>query len=326
MIVNVNCKKVKEDKKNREQKMYSLVGYTGFVGSNLALTDAFNRLYNTKNIETAYGTRPDLLVYAGVRGEKFLANSNPQKDKMLIDEAMINIEKIAPKKLVLISTIDIYKTSIGVDEESETNIEGLAPYGLHRLELEKYVEKHFKDYLIVRLPGLFGNNIKKNFIYDFIHFIPALLNEKKYCELSEQSEIIKESYLKQDNGFYKCEAGEAKRRNLKKEFERLGFSALNFTDSRGIFQFYNLANLWYDISLALNNGIKKLNLATEPVSIAKLYNYLTGKDFDNKLTQTPSHYDFRSVYAHFWGGKNGYLYNNTVILKDIKTFVENYKK
>ncbi len=35
--------------------------------------------------------------------------------------------------------------------------------------LEQFVESNFKDSLIIRLPGLFGKGLKKNFIYDLIH-------------------------------------------------------------------------------------------------------------------------------------------------------------
>lgn len=80
--------------------MKALVGYTGFVGSNLYAEDRFDVVYNSKNIEEAYGTEPDLLVYAGLRAEKYLANYWPQKDKELTAEAERNITNICPKPLV----------------------------------------------------------------------------------------------------------------------------------------------------------------------------------------------------------------------------------
>ena len=304
------------------EKMFSLIGYTGFVGSNIASSYSFDGLYNTKNITDAFGTKPELLVYAGLRAEKFLANSNPEKDKASIKEAIINIERIKPKRLVLISTIDVYKNPVGLNEDSNMDTNGLLPYGLHRLELERYVETHFDEYLIVRLPGLFGKNIKKNFIYDLIHYIPALLNKNKYSELAEKSLLIKKAYQEQDNGFYKCMCNEAEWAALKLEFAKLGFSALNFTDSRGVFQFYNLANLWKDICIALAHGVKKLNLATEPISIEELHKYLTGKTFNNQITDNPPYYDFRSKYDYIYEGVNGYLYNKAVVMRDIKNFVE----
>ena len=63
-----------------QRKMKSLVGCTGFVGQNIANSCKFDGLYHSKNIEAAYGTNPELLVYAGVRAEMFLANQDPQRD------------------------------------------------------------------------------------------------------------------------------------------------------------------------------------------------------------------------------------------------------
>ncbi len=56
--------------------MKALVGYTGFVGSNIydAAGKEIDTVYNSRNIEEAYGTMPDLLIYAGLRAEKYLAN------------------------------------------------------------------------------------------------------------------------------------------------------------------------------------------------------------------------------------------------------------
>ena len=72
--------------------MISLVGYTGFVGSNIydGADGEIDCAYNSKNIEEAYGTKPDLLIYAGLRAEKYLANNAPDKDRELIIEADIN--------------------------------------------------------------------------------------------------------------------------------------------------------------------------------------------------------------------------------------------
>ena len=60
--------------------MRALVGYTGFVGSNICEKSKFEGLYNSKNMQDAYGTAPELLIYYGVRAEKFLANREPEKD------------------------------------------------------------------------------------------------------------------------------------------------------------------------------------------------------------------------------------------------------
>ena len=167
--------------------------------------------------------------------------------------------------------------------------------GKNRLYLEKWVEENIDNHLIIRLPGLFGENIKKNFIFDLINFIPSLLNEKLYTEFSLKEEIIKKYYQLNSDGFYKCKnINDEERKELTEIFKKLNFSALNFTDSRGIFQFYNLKYLWKHIEIAMNNNIKKLNLATEPVSISEIYEYINKKEFINKTSSKPPNYNFKN--------------------------------
>lgn len=301
----------------------ALVGYTGFVGSNLERSKNFTYKFNSQNIGEAYGLEPDILIYAGVRAEKFLANANPEKDRKSVMEAFENIKKIQPRKLILISTIDVYKSPEEVDENTVIDIEGLQPYGVNRFLLEECIREEFPKALIVRLPGLFGINIKKNFIYDFIHVIPSLLSEEKYKELFFKEQKIQEFYELQDNGFYKCKKlCENEKNRLKIIYKKLGFSALNFTDSRGMFQFYPLYRLWGDIEKALDTDLRLLNVATEPISISELYQVLTGKNFTNYLAKEIPKYDFRSIYASLYNGANGYLYNKDEILNEIKKFVQ----
>jgi nucleoside-diphosphate-sugar epimerase len=249
--------------------MISLVGYTGFVGSNLAQSVKFDGLYNSKNISEAFGTNPDVLFYSGVPAQKFIANKFPQQDFETVVEALDNMKKINPKKVVLISSVDVYKEPNGKNESSFMDKENLHPYGANRLWLEEQVKATFDDYFIVRLPGLYGINIKKNFIYDYLNFIPSMLNEAKFAELSEKDESLRDMYTLQENGFWTLNA-DADRAKARKVFEKVGFSALNFTDSRGIFQYYNLKYLYNNIQTAIENGVKVMNIATEPVTIAEI--------------------------------------------------------
>ncbi len=304
--------------------MKALVGYTGFVGCNIYAEGDFDAVYNSKNIQEAYGTEPDLLIYSGLRAEKYLANNAPEKDMELIYQAEENITKIAPKKLVLISTIDVFKNPLGVDENSGIDTENLHAYGLNRYRLELWVREKYPDALIIRLPGLFGKNIKKNFIYDYINLIPFMLKAEKFEELSAKDSELKKFYHLQDNGFYKVEVDDADREGLKDRFRKLGFSALNFTDSRSVYQFYNLGRLWNDIQTALREDIKLWHPATEPVSAAEVYKYLSGKEFVNELGGTPSYYNYKTVHAEKFGGKNGYIEGNTEVLREISTFIERY--
>lgn len=302
--------------------MNALVGYTGFVGSNLYEKGQFDAVYNSRNIEEAYGLEPDLLVYAGLRAEKYLANHAPEQDMEQILQAEENIKKIKPKKLVLISTIDVFKEPKNVDENSEIDTENLHAYGYNRYQLELWVREHYPEALIIRLPGLFGKNIKKNFIYDFMNLIPFMLKQEKMRELAEQDTELLQYYNLQENGFYKVGTlNEAEKELLKNKFRSLGFSALNFTDSRSIYQFYPLSRLWDDIQTALEYDIRLWHPATEPVSAGELYEYLTGDKFVNELAGRPADYDYRTVWAEKFGGEQGYICNRQMILNNIRRFV-----
>ena len=300
----------------------ALVGYTGFVGSNIYEKGCFDYKFNSKNIEEAYGLKPDFLIYAGIRAEKYLANISPENDLNTVKVGMENIKKINPQKLVLISTIDVYPTPVNVDEDTEITPQQLQPYGANRYYLEQQVREYFPSALIVRLPGLFGKNIKKNFIYDFINKIPTMIKKDKFQELAEKESDLSLYYERKDENFYKCRPlTKEEKPKLKVCLDKVGFSALNFTDSRAIFQFYNLSHLWEHISLALNNDLTILNLATEPVSVSELYYHLTNDKFVNEINPYPPKYDFRTKYDYLFGGNHGYIYNKDTVLQEIIKFV-----
>ena len=303
----------------------TLVGSTGFVGSNLKARHEFSHVYHRTDIAEAYGTRPDLLIYAGLRAEKYLANNAPEKDMEQIIQAEHNIEKIKPDRLVLISTIDVFKTPKGVNENSMIDTEGLHAYGYNRYRFEQWVRENYQKALIVRLPGLFGENIKKNFIYDYINVIPSMLKAEKFRELSARDSELKKYYHMQDNGFYKVNVPATDRNLLKERFKSLGFSALYFTDSRSRYQFYDLSRLYDDIQIALKAGLMLWHPATEPVSAGEVYRYLTGQDFINEIPGIPADYDYKTVYYNLFRGRNGYIADKKTVLQDIKDFTEREK-
>jgi len=306
--------------------MKALVGYTGFVGSNLDAATVFDGRYNSKNVSSAYGTTPDLLIYAGVPAAKYLANSAPEKDFEVILQAQENIKKIAPKKLVLISTIDVFKNPVDVDEDSPIELDGLQAYGKNRRLLEIWTRENFPDALIIRLPGLFGKNLKKNFIYDFIKKIPFRLTEKLFNKFSESEPTLKNFYDQLDNGFYQCKVLSVDEEKVVKNiFERVNFSALNFTDSRGVYQFYPLSRLFSDIEIALANDLKILHLATAPVQAGELYTFLTGKIFVNEISQTPAFYDYKTKFATLFGGQKNYVMDKNSVMNSIADFVKVYE-
>jgi hypothetical protein len=209
-----------------------------------------------------------------------------------------------------------------VDEETDIDTEGLLAYGLNRYRLECMVRERYPDALIVRLPGLFGRGIKKNFIYDYINVIPYMLKEEKFEELKKRDGELIKYYERQDNGFYRVNVSDADRDHLAGIFKKLGFSALNFTDSRSVYQFYDLSRLWNDINVALDAGLLLWHAATEPVSAAEVYKYLAGDEFINELGAGPADYDFRTVHDTLFGGDGGYIMRKDEVLSAIGQFID----
>lgn len=303
-----------------------LIGNTGFVGSNLAQQYKFDGLYASENVQEAYGQEPYLIVYSAVPAQKFLANKEPIKDEEVIKTAIYNIQQIKPKKIILISTIDVYANPFDINEDSN-DFQVTEAYGKNRHELEVWVQNNFEDYLIVRLPALYGDNLKKNYIYDLINIIPSMLKDEKFEELSKRNSDLQKYYTKQENGFYKVKDMDvASREKLKGIFEELGFTALNFTDSRAKFQFYNLNRLWKDINTAIDNNLKVINLATEPVVAFELYKYLYGKEFINEISSKIPNYNYKTKYYEKYNGEDGYILGKKDVMEDIKKFVEERRK
>ena len=147
----------------------ALVGYTGFVGSNLLAQRSYNSLYRSSDIETIRGQTFDHVVCAGVQAMKWWANLHPTEDMAGIERLLGPLSAVKSKRFTLISTIDVYPTPRGVYEDSPIERERHHSYGLHRLMVEDWIREHFPQVLIVRLPGLFGPGIKKNVIYDMLH-------------------------------------------------------------------------------------------------------------------------------------------------------------
>ena len=156
-----------------------LVGSTGFVGGNLMAAHTFDAAYHSTDVAEGFGCRNELVVYAGVPAAMFLANRDPAADLAVMAAARENLRRLAPRRLVLISSIAVYRDSRGKDEASPMETEGLPPYGANRLQLEQWVREDFNDALIVRLPALYGAGLKKNFLFDLHTITPAMLRPEK---------------------------------------------------------------------------------------------------------------------------------------------------
>lgn len=149
--------------------MKALIGYTGFVGANLLDQMYFDKVFNSSNIAEISENEYDLVVIAAPSAVKWKANQEPEVYMSMVDNLLINLRDVRAKFVVHISTIDVFADPNNVDENTNIDTSSLHPYGQQRYKIEEYVRVHFPQHLIVRLPGLFGKNLKKNFIYDMLN-------------------------------------------------------------------------------------------------------------------------------------------------------------
>ena len=247
----------------------ALIGFSGFVGNTLLKHASFESLYRSTNICEIEGQSFDTVVCAGAPAQKWIANREPEADRQKIDRLIAHLETIRCKIFILISTVDVFSDSMGVDEETPVDESGLQAYGLHRRLLEKFVGSHFPDYLIVRLPGLVGPGLRKNVIFDFLN----------------------------DNNLHAIE-------------------------SRGVFQFYPMVNLWHDIQTALRAGLKLVHLTAEPISVADVSKKGFGKVFDHVLPNVPATYDMRTLHAQVFGASGHYQYSARETIQEIRAYAQ----
>ncbi len=146
-----------------------LIGHTGFVGGNLARQGHFDAFFHSRNIAQLAGLEFDEIWCCGVSAVKWQANKDPEGDWRGITPLLDALGRAKAGRFVLISTVDVFKSPVAVDEAAIPERDGLHPYGLHRLMVEDFVTDRFRDRIVVRLPGLFGAGLKKNIIYDFLH-------------------------------------------------------------------------------------------------------------------------------------------------------------
>ncbi len=144
-----------------ESKKMALIGHTGFVGSHLKRQMFFDSFYNSKNIYEIKSF--DTIYCCGAPGTKWLANQDPEADFASISNLIENLKKIQCRKFILISTIDVYGQRCGNERNKPIPYDA---YGRHRLHLEHQIQEIFENTSIFRLSGLYGDNLKKNIIFD----------------------------------------------------------------------------------------------------------------------------------------------------------------
>jgi nucleoside-diphosphate-sugar epimerase len=146
-----------------------LVGCTGFVGGHLARQFDFTHRVHRSDLASIAGIHTDLLVCAGLPAEKWRANRDPGSDWANMAVLAQVLTSVRAERAVLISTIDVYQPPMNVDETTAPQFNGVSAYGSHRCWFETFFQARFVNAMIIRLPGLFAPDVRKNLIHDLIH-------------------------------------------------------------------------------------------------------------------------------------------------------------
>jgi nucleoside-diphosphate-sugar epimerase len=147
----------------------ALVGWTGFVGGSLDARIAPVARFRSTDVDQLPAADVDEVVCAGAPAEKWRANAEPEADRAGIRRLVDALDGSRAGSCVLVSTVDVFADSRGVDETTPADTAQEQAYGRHRAELEEFVRRRFDDVLVVRLPGMYGPGLKKNLVYDLIH-------------------------------------------------------------------------------------------------------------------------------------------------------------
>lgn len=247
----------------------ALIGYTGFVGSTLFKQKNFEGLYRSTNLHEIEGQTFDTIVCAGAPAQMWIANQDPEGDLQKIQGIIEHLKKVKCRRLILISTVAVFKHPIEVDESTPVEEEGQTPYGRHRRMLEKFVQAHFPDHLVARLSGLVGPGLKKNVIFDF-----------------------------------------------------LNTNNLQAIDSRSVYQFYPMVNLWYDLKIALDAGLKLVHLTGEPIVVNEVAEKGFGHSFTQVLDKPYPLYDMRTLYGALYESLLPYQYSRKETLQAIRAYAQ----
>lgn len=308
----------------------ALIGHTGFVGATLARQTRFAARYNSASIAESAGRRFDAVVCAAAPGSMLEANTAPEADRAKIHALIEQLDAIHADRFILISSIAVLADFAGGDDETTTAFQQDLAYGRHRRELEAFVEDRFADHLIVRLPALFGEGLRKNFVFDLLNPVPSMLPPARLEALVEAlgaplGDWVRALYASPDaaTGLLKLDRRalnvDRRRASLEDAITGAGFSATQFHNKATTYQYYEMAGLWSDINVALDNGLTHLHLVAEPLSAARIHEALTGRAMPETGARLHRE-DMRTAHADLWGASGPYQFDAEATLESLAAF------
>ena len=155
--------------------MKLLIGNTGLIGTTLKKGIQFDYEFNSSNLKDLLNINinpenTDIYLCC-LPATKWKINQDLNSDFQNILNILDIITKKEYRNVILYSTIDVYQDAPENSDESYVpNISTLS-YGNNRYIFENLIKTtvKYKNLTILRLPALFGDNIKKNILFDLLN-------------------------------------------------------------------------------------------------------------------------------------------------------------
>ena len=145
--------------------MIGVVGASGFIGGNLMrMLPSCVAVRPMHSLGVEISALSTLLI-AAPSSLKYSIEINPLKDLDNILALSRSLEVFSQvDRVILFSTIDVYRDISSSDEDSETL--QTVSYGGNRALLEERLRSIFPDLIILRVCGIYGHGMKKNLVFD----------------------------------------------------------------------------------------------------------------------------------------------------------------
>lgn len=306
-----------------------LIGHTGFVGGALLRQARFDACFNSGNIGNIEGASFATLVSAAAPGSMIEANRAPERDAAAIEALIARLDTIRAERFVLMSSIAVLADFAGGDDEATHAYQQELAYGRHRRRLEAFVEDRFPGSLIVRLPALFGAGLRKNFLFDLLNPVPAMLTASRRDDVAamlggDLAAWLHALYVTDPaTGLLKLDRealnADPRRPTLEAALEAVGASAVQFHHRETTYQYYDTDRLWQDIGIAAEAGLSHLHLAPEPLRAADIHMRLTGRPMPETAARLHRE-DMRTAHAGLWGGEGAYQFSAADTLESLARF------
>lgn len=105
-------------------------------------------------------------------------------------------------------------------------------------------------------------------------------------------------------------------------YDLLNQNNLDAVDSRGVFQFYPMVNLWPDIEIASGAGLGLVHLTSAPLSVRDVAQKGFGLEFINETSGPVAKYDFRTIHSSLYKASGPYQYSNAEALLAIRAYAQ----